>query len=130
MWGFPGGGPPLVACTALLPDLVAAAAGLASPAPYDAAGLDWFAGMSPGAAKDAALMFADRAASRATFERERRGLLSVSAAGLAEDMKSLLQPGDDPGSWPRPCLIRPLRQVAGGCREAYLACTAPRWRRS
>jgi pimeloyl-ACP methyl ester carboxylesterase len=97
MWGFSGGGPPLLACAALLPDLVAAAACLASLAPYDAAGLDWFAGRSPGAARDAALMLADRAASRATFERERRALLSVSAAGLAEDMRSVLQPGDDPG---------------------------------
>jgi pimeloyl-ACP methyl ester carboxylesterase len=97
MWGFSGGGPPLLACAALLPDLVVAAACLASPAPYDAVGLDWFAGRSPGAARDVALMLADRAASRATYERERRGLLSVSAADLAQNMKSLLQPGEDPG---------------------------------
>jgi pimeloyl-ACP methyl ester carboxylesterase len=36
MWGLSGGGPHVLACAALLPDLVAAAASLASPAPYDA----------------------------------------------------------------------------------------------
>jgi pimeloyl-ACP methyl ester carboxylesterase len=37
--------PPGTACAALLPDLVTAAASLASPAPYDAEGLDWLAGL-------------------------------------------------------------------------------------
>jgi hypothetical protein len=32
-----------------LPDLVPAVASLASPAPYDAEGLDWLAGFSPAA---------------------------------------------------------------------------------
>jgi len=45
MWGISGGGPYLLACAALLPDLVVAAASLASLAPYGVAGLDWFAGM-------------------------------------------------------------------------------------
>jgi len=113
MWGYSGGGPPLLACAALLPDLVVAAACLASPAPRDADGLDWFAGMSPSAANGAALMSADRAASRATFERERRGLLSVSAADLAENMKSLLQPGDDPGFLPDEALCMQQAYASG-----------------
>jgi pimeloyl-ACP methyl ester carboxylesterase len=37
MWGISGGGPYLLACAALLPDLVVAAASLASLAPYGAA---------------------------------------------------------------------------------------------
>src|SRR5580692_11226425 len=41
-WGISGGGPHVLACAALLPDLVTAAASLASPAPYDADGLDYF----------------------------------------------------------------------------------------
>src|SRR6202042_2634095 len=45
MWGISGGGPHLLACAALLPDLVTAAASLASLAPYEAEGLDYFAGM-------------------------------------------------------------------------------------
>ena len=38
----------MLACAALLPNLVAAAASLCSSAPYDAEGLDWFAGFSQG----------------------------------------------------------------------------------
>ena len=45
VWGVSGGGPHALACAALLPDLVAAAAALASPAPYASGGLDWLAGM-------------------------------------------------------------------------------------
>ncbi|MEI7768524.1 MAG: alpha/beta hydrolase [Chloroflexales bacterium] len=49
VWGVSGGGPHSIACAALLPDLVVAAAALASPAPYvpfTAEGNDWTAGMS------------------------------------------------------------------------------------
>ena len=45
MWGISGGGPHVLACAALLPVLVTAAASLASLAPYGAEGLDYFAGM-------------------------------------------------------------------------------------
>ena len=41
--GMRGGGPHMLACAALLPDLLTAAASLASLAPLDAEGLDWFA---------------------------------------------------------------------------------------
>ncbi len=40
MWGWSGGGPHVLACAALLPDLVPAAVSMASPAPYDAEGLE------------------------------------------------------------------------------------------
>jgi pimeloyl-ACP methyl ester carboxylesterase len=43
--GGSGGGPHSLACAALLPDRVIAAAVVASPAPFDAKGLDWLAGM-------------------------------------------------------------------------------------
>lgn len=43
--GWSGGGPHALACAALLPGRVIAAATLASPAPRDADGLDWLAGM-------------------------------------------------------------------------------------
>jgi hypothetical protein len=42
----------LSACAALLPDLVTAAASLASLAPADAEGLDWFEGMGQENADD------------------------------------------------------------------------------
>ena len=82
-WGLSGGGPYALACAALLPDLVTAAASLCSPAPYDAEGLDWLAGMGPGAAEDVRLMFGDQDAARAPFITEREQLLAASPAELA-----------------------------------------------
>ena len=41
-----GGGPHALACAALLPDRVVAVVDVAGPAPFDAPGLDWFAGMA------------------------------------------------------------------------------------
>lgn len=43
--GWSGGGPHALACAALLPERVIAAASLAGVAPYPADGLDWLAGM-------------------------------------------------------------------------------------
>ena len=43
--GWSGGGPHALACAALLPDRVRAAATIAGVAPYEADGLDWTAGM-------------------------------------------------------------------------------------
>lgn len=43
--GWSGGGPHALACAALLPDRVLAAATIAGVAPYDAEGLDWTRGM-------------------------------------------------------------------------------------
>ncbi|WP_354645020.1 alpha/beta fold hydrolase [Kitasatospora camelliae] len=44
--GRSGGGPHALACAALLPERVTRAAVLVSPAPRDAEGLDWYAGMT------------------------------------------------------------------------------------
>jgi pimeloyl-ACP methyl ester carboxylesterase len=60
-----GGVPHALACAALLPDRVTAAVGVAGPAPFDADGLDWFAGMA--ASQVASLGAA--AAGRAAKER-------------------------------------------------------------
>src|SRR5690349_7589749 len=43
--GASGGGPHALACAALLPGRVLAAVSIAGLAPFDADGLDWFAGM-------------------------------------------------------------------------------------
>ncbi|MFJ6579687.1 alpha/beta hydrolase [Streptomyces sp. NPDC091368] len=48
--GHSGGGPHALACGALLPDRVRAVVAVASPAPFGADGLDWFAGMTPSGA--------------------------------------------------------------------------------
>jgi pimeloyl-ACP methyl ester carboxylesterase len=88
MWGQSGGGPHVLACAALLPELVTAVASLASPAPYDADGLDWLAGMPAEAYEDVRLTFADREAARALFRREREEILATPPAQLAVDWQA------------------------------------------
>jgi pimeloyl-ACP methyl ester carboxylesterase len=46
--GWSAGGPHALACAGLLPERIAAAGTIASPAPYGVDGLDFFAGMSAG----------------------------------------------------------------------------------
>jgi pimeloyl-ACP methyl ester carboxylesterase len=94
MWGHSGGGPYVLACAALLPDLVAAAASLASPAPYGAEGLDWFADMGQDNADDTRLLFTDPDAARAKADADREGILAAPASDLAQALESLLTPVD------------------------------------
>jgi pimeloyl-ACP methyl ester carboxylesterase len=62
--GHSGGGPHALACGALLPERVIAVVSMSAPAPFDAEGLDWFAGWSPsGVAEQRAAL-----AGRATLE--------------------------------------------------------------
>ena len=94
MWGVSGGGPHLLACAALLPNLVTAAASLASLAPVGAEGLDWFDGMGQLNVDDFKLMTSDPDAARAKLEKDREETLAASAADLAELLETLLTPTD------------------------------------
>ena len=94
MWGISGGGPHVLACAALLPDLAASVASLASLAPYGVGGLDWFDGMGQDNVDDIRLMLADEKAARAKMDQDREAMLGASADELAEGMKSLLSPVD------------------------------------
>ena len=71
VWGISGGGPHALACAALLPERVVAAATLASPAPFDADGLDWFAGTGDENVEDDKLILSDPEAARAKLARDR-----------------------------------------------------------
>jgi pimeloyl-ACP methyl ester carboxylesterase len=94
MWGWSGGGPHVLACAALLPDLVAAVASLASIAPYDADGLDYFAGMGQDNIDDTRLLLADPAEAREKLDKDREGMLEASASDLAQGLASLLSATD------------------------------------
>ena len=93
-WGVSGGGPHVLACAALLPDLVVAAASLASLAPYRAEGIDWFAGMGQENVDDFRLGISDPAAARVKADKDREGLLAVSAEDLHTQFATLLTPVD------------------------------------
>jgi pimeloyl-ACP methyl ester carboxylesterase len=94
MWSISGGGPHLLACAALLPDLVTAAASLASLAPFDAEGLDYFAGMGPDNVDDTRLYFTDETAARVKADKDREGFLAASPEDMASGMESFLSPVD------------------------------------
>jgi pimeloyl-ACP methyl ester carboxylesterase len=92
MWGLSGGGPRVLACAALLPDLVTAAASLASFAPYGAEGLDWFDGLQAADAYRRALT--DPEAVRAGLEGARKDVLAATAGSLAEQWAPFLPAAD------------------------------------
>jgi pimeloyl-ACP methyl ester carboxylesterase len=84
VWGFSGGGPHALACAALPGDLVAAVATIGSPAPPDAAGLDYFAGMSDETRQDIELLRTDRPEWARISVEQREALLALTATELVE----------------------------------------------
>lgn len=66
--GTSGGGPSALACAALLPERTIAVACLAGLAPFDPAGLDWFAGMAADGEQELRLAVAGRPALQKHFE--------------------------------------------------------------
>jgi len=94
VWGLSGGGPHALACAALLPDLVAAVAVLASLAPYPAVGLDWFAGMAEDNVTEFTAALKGREASRQLVEAATPGLLEGDAQSLLQSLRPFLSPTD------------------------------------
>ena len=84
VWGISGGGPHALACAALLGDLVVAVGVLASIAPWDAQGLDYFKGMGQLNVDEILLSVRDPAAARQTRETLRQEMLATEADGLQD----------------------------------------------
>jgi pimeloyl-ACP methyl ester carboxylesterase len=94
VWGISGGGPHALACAALLPDLVVAAASLAALAPYPADGLDWFAGMGEDNVSEFGFAFKGREAIQKFVEAASPGMLTADPAALMQAFRTLLCPVD------------------------------------
>jgi pimeloyl-ACP methyl ester carboxylesterase len=94
VWGISGGGPHAIACAALLGDLVPAVAVLASPAPWQAEGLDYFAGMGELNVEDIRLEVENPVAARAKCENDRVEMLALDLDGLMGFLSTLLAPVD------------------------------------
>jgi pimeloyl-ACP methyl ester carboxylesterase len=93
-WGISGGGPHVLACAALLPDLVVAVASLASVAPYGAPGLDYYTGMGEENVTDTKLLLENEPAARLKSRADRERLLGVSAEEMIKAWPSLLSAVD------------------------------------
>jgi len=117
--GHSGGGPHALACTALLPERVIAAVSVSAPAPFDADGLDWFAGWSPGIAAENRAATGGRAALEAhwaTAEDE-----DMSAFFTQADMAAL----GGSWSWLAGVARRAIEQGNEGYLEDTLASVRP-----
>ena len=94
VWGVSGGGPHALACAALLPDLVVAAAALASPAPYASDGLDWFAGMGEENVAEFGAAIQGREQVQQFVDMAAAGMLKLDPVTLVQAFGSLLCPVD------------------------------------
>jgi pimeloyl-ACP methyl ester carboxylesterase len=93
-WGISGGGPHALACAALAPDLVAAAAALASVAPYDAPGLEFFEGMGERNIEDFRFAADDPDAAAVKTAAVAEAMLQATAEDLLGQWATILSPAD------------------------------------
>jgi pimeloyl-ACP methyl ester carboxylesterase len=92
--GWSGGGPHALACAALLPDRCRATALVGGVAPYDAAGLDWLAGMGAENLEEFGAAAAGASALEAFLAPARDGLATVTGEGIAAGMGDLVDEVD------------------------------------
>jgi pimeloyl-ACP methyl ester carboxylesterase len=84
VWGGSGGAPHALGCAAQLGDRITRCASVVGPAPFDADGLDWYRGMSPGNVEEFTLAASGETAYRPLVER------------LARDAVAAVERGDSP----------------------------------
>lgn len=92
--GSSGGAPHSIACAALLPDRLIAGAATASPAPIDAGGLDWTAGMAQENVAELAAARAGDQEFQEYLEGEARSMLGISAEELVGQLGDLVSDVD------------------------------------
>jgi pimeloyl-ACP methyl ester carboxylesterase len=99
--GFSGGGPHALACAALLAPRVTCCAAVATPAPADAAGVDFFADRAPGQAEDFRLALRGEPALRPYLQARASDAMArfeAAGPGSAQTLSSVSsQPAADPG---------------------------------
>jgi pimeloyl-ACP methyl ester carboxylesterase len=133
IWGASGGGPHALACAALLGNRITRCASAVSPAPFDADGLDWLAGMSPGNVDEFTRARSGEPVYRPLVEQLARDAVAAAESGrpavaddyeLAEsDRAALVARASSPGY-----LFRTRAAYAGGidgCIDDGIAFTRP-----
>lgn len=130
-WGISGGAPHALACAAGLPDRCLAAAALAPPAPYDAEGLDFLAGMGEQNVEEFTAVFEGEERHREVLERDRAEILGARPDELVEVLQTLLGPADREVATARLAayLLETLREATEGGLDGWfdddLAFTRP-----
>lgn len=81
VWGGSGGAPHALALAASMPSRVSACASVVGPAPFKAAGVDWFAGMSRGNVEEFTLAARGERAYRPLVQRLAEEAMAAIAAG-------------------------------------------------
>ena len=109
VWGISGGGPHALACAALLEDLVGAVASLASPAPFDADGLDYYEGMGEMNVDDIRMSIEDPVSARAKCEQDRVEYIATEPDTIVESISTLVSAVD-------------AAALTGELAEFYVAC--------
>jgi pimeloyl-ACP methyl ester carboxylesterase len=93
--GWSGGGPHALACAALLPERVLAAATVAGVAPWDAEGLDWTAGMG----EDNVIEYPTAARNPDELlrwmEPHAKAMAKIAAEDIVDEMRSLISEVDE-----------------------------------
>ena len=89
--GRSGGGPHSLACAALLPERVIRCAAVVAVAPFDADGLDWFAGQTAGNVREGELSLVGEAALREQLDDDRRTILERVASGAVDALPEAYQ---------------------------------------
>ena len=130
-FGVSGGGPHALACAALLGDRVAAAAVIGPVAPFEADGLNWFAGMG----RDNWVEFGATLSGRETLEpllaADVRERASSPASSLADGIRTLIAAPDqavlDDGlaEWLHGTMVRGTAPGPGGWVDDDLAFAEP-----
>ena len=92
--GWSGGGPRALACAAAMPDRCRAAVSLAGVAPFEAAGLDWSAGMGPENVRDFEAAAAGREAYRPIAAEQAGELAAVTGADIVASFGGLVDEVD------------------------------------
>jgi pimeloyl-ACP methyl ester carboxylesterase len=94
VFGESGGGPYALGCAALVPARVIAAVSMAGPAPFDAEGLDFLAGMGQDNIDELNAALAGEPSRSAFLSEQREALLATSPQTMHEMWESLLSPVD------------------------------------
>lgn len=129
--GWSGGGPRALACAALLPHRVVAAASVAGVAPSGMPDLDWSAGMAPENQAEYAAAAAGAQAYEAYLSEDFAGILEAGPADVVASLGALLTEvdravvDDEVAQWLTDVFHKAAAQGVRGVRDDGLAAVAP-----